>query len=171
MTETRTTTTGGLALTAAKLVTPPIHIPNETGGSYKTELVLERDPKKGTVKILWWHEDDPRPEPHNHPWDFTSDILGGGYTELRYWIGPGNVVLRETKTYRVGDRNVLPRTIYHVVTNVLPGTVTRLICGEATPGNKWGYLNIETGVHTEAEADPGFIDKLRALNPHLRQKG
>jgi hypothetical protein len=169
---TATTTSGGFSLQHDRMTSPPVHIPDGMGGSYKTELVIERSPQK-TVKVLWWHADDPRPEPHNHPWDFESQIIAGGYTDVRYTVKNGNVI-REVKEVRSGDINNVPREVFHCVTNVLPGTVTVMTCGEATPGNTWGYLDIETGEVTGSNeppfGDPDFIGKLRSINPHMRQK-
>lgn len=167
-----TTTTGGQALVSAQLEAPPIHIPDGKGGAYKTELAIERTPDR-TVKILWWHADDPRPEPHNHPWPFRSEILSGGYSETRYWVESG-VVKTEQKTYRKGDFNDMPDHVFHVVHDVQPKTVTRLTCGKAAPNNEWGYIDTTTGQYTSARdpkfADNEFIDKLRAINPHMRPK-
>jgi len=177
------TTTGGQPLQSAQLESPPIHIPDGKGGAYKTELAIERTPDK-TVKILWWHSDDPRPEPHNHPWPFKSEILSGGYSETRYWVEEtaeethfphaGRVVKTETKTYRAGDINDMPANVFHVVHDVQPKTVTRLTCGKAAPNNEWGYLDTQTGVYISARdpkfADNEFLDKLRAINPHMRPK-
>lgn len=169
---TTNTTTGGQPLLAANLSTPPIHIPNGKGGAYKTELALERTPER-TLKILWWHEGDPRPEPHNHPWDFESSILHGGYTETRYWLEDG-AVKTEQRTYRAGDVNRVPRSVFHVVTDVLPGTVTRLTCGPATPNNEWEYLDIMTGEVASARsakyADSNYLTQMREINPHMRPK-
>lgn len=167
-----TTTTGGQPLASAQLESPPIHIPDGKGGAYKTELAIERTPDR-TVKILWWHADDPRPEPHNHPWPFKSEILSGGYSETRYWVEDGKVIVEE-KTYRKGDINDMPDNVFHVVHDVQPKTVTRLTCGKAAPNNEWGYLDTTTGAYTSARdpkfADNEFIDKLRAINPHMRPK-
>ena len=66
------------ALVGTALTIPPIHKCPVAGDganarhSYKSELVLLRDPDLGTKKILWWYDKDPRPLPHNHPWDFRS---------------------------------------------------------------------------------------------------
>lgn len=159
-------TTGGFALTNDMLESPPSHIPNDNGGAYKTELALLRSPER-TEKIIWWHEDDPREIPHNHPWDFESTILCGGYTEHRWWLEDGKVV-KDTTIYRQGDVNIVPKNVYHVVVDVLPNTTTKLICGKANEGNSWGYLDLETLEHREAEKDPKFFDKLCAINPHMR---
>jgi quercetin dioxygenase-like cupin family protein len=154
------TTSGGLELTHDMLAAPPMHIPDGKGGAYKTELVVERVPDR-TVKILWWYADDPRTEPHNHPWAFTSE---------RYRVASDGTIDHETVVVRAGDVNVVPADVYHRVTDVLPGTVTRMTCGTAAQGNAWGYLDIVSGKVSSSE-DPMFVENLRALNPHLRPSG
>lgn len=161
------TTSGGFALQHAMLTVPPVHIPDGHGGAYKTELVIERSPER-TIKILWWYADDPRPEPHCHPWDFTSEILHGGYTEDRYRIVDGEIE-HDVETHGAGSFNHVPRFVFHNVRDVLPGTVTRLTCGPAVPGNEWCYLDLETGeTIPSAMLNVGFVDWSRDLNPHLR---
>lgn len=163
------TTAAGLALAHATLTSPPIHIPDDAGGSFKTELVISRDPDLGTEKIFWWHADDPRKTPHNHPWYFESTIEAGGYTEYRYWRGEyDDVIGPQTVTYRAGDVNSVSTDVFHVVRDVLPGTRTRLKCGPAAANNEWGYLNTSTGKYTRAPKDEAFINALLNLNPHLR---
>lgn len=158
-------TSGGFALQHAALTVPPVHIPDGHGGAYKTELVIARTPER-TEKILWWHADDPRPEPHNHPWDFVSEILHGGYTEDRFWFD-GDEMRSATHTYRAGDINMVARDVFHCVVAVQPGTVTHLTCGPAFPGNEWHYLDVTTG-ELKSSADPTFRPALEAINPHLR---
>jgi hypothetical protein len=160
------TTAGGLALSHDMLAAPPVHIPDGRGGAYKTELTIERGPDR-TVKILWWYADDPRTEPHNHPWAFTSEILTGGYTDERYRLASDGTIDHETVVVRAGDVNVVPADLYHRVTDVMPGTVTRMTCGSATEGNAWGYLDIVSGEISPSH-DPMFVANLRAINPHLR---
>ena len=161
-------TSGGLPISAAHLQTPPIHIPDGSGGAYKTELVLFRDPTTRTEKVIWWHADDPRPDPHNHPWGFTSSILAGGYTEERYDVS-GH--LFETHIYRAGDINSVAANDFHRVVDVQPGTVTHLVCGPAAEGNAWGYRAKDTGDYYPFQ-DPlagtsTFLDEMRAINPHM----
>lgn len=79
----KTTIVAKNPLQAEHLMTPPLHIPDGKGEAFKTELVLERSEER-TVKIQWWYADDPRKDPHNHPWSFQSEILSGGYTEDRW---------------------------------------------------------------------------------------
>lgn len=161
------TTTSGLPIQNKTLQQPPTHIPDGNGGCYKTELALVRTPEY-TEKIIWWYKDDPRKEPHNHPWDFVSSILSGGYTEDRWWIEDG-VLQKITKAYRAGDENVVPSSVYHVVYDVQPGTVTNLKCGVASEGNAWGYLDLNTLEHIPAKGSPDFLEELWKINPHLRK--
>ena len=172
----QSTTTAGLALSHLLLTAPPVHVPNGRGGAYKTELVVERDPTTQTVKILWWYEDDPRDLPHNHPWRdddgiaFRSEILAGGYTEQSWVVGEiGKVHRLDDATYRAGDVNTCCWSTFHRVTDVLPGTVTRMTCGPAVGGNEWHYLDPTTG-ELEPSADPLFLAAFRELNPHTRPR-
>lgn len=168
---TAKTTTAGLSLVHAAFAKPPLHIPNEKGEPYKTELVEFRSPEK-TIKWNFWHLPDDLRAPHNHPWDFEALVVHGGYTEVRYWlehdVNEGAPTVRsETKTYRQGDTNVCPRHVFHIVTEILPGTVTRMVCGKASENNAWGYLDIKTGEFTLAEPDPNFLERLRNNNRFL----
>lgn len=172
-------TSGGQQLRHGYYESPPIHIPDGKGGSYKTELVLFRS-EEATEKLLWWYADDPRQQPHNHPWYFESTILEGGYTEDRYRIDDGSadpshgpIALHSTVTYGVGDVNVVPVDVYHNVRDVMPGTRTHMRCGPAIEGNSWYYLDTATLELTpweEASSDVPFIDQLRSINPHMRPR-
>ena len=168
------TTLGGLPAFSENLQAPPTHIPDGKGGAYKTELALFRSAER-TEKIIWWYADDPRPEPHNHPWRFESTILSGGYTEDRWWLewdetAYGRLWMHDTRTYRAGDVNIVEANVFHVVRDVQPHTVTRLLCGQASPGNVWGYLDLESKAYSDAERDPNFLQWMREINPHLRPK-
>jgi hypothetical protein len=171
-------TSTGLPLGALGLSSPPLHIPNGGDGAnarhaYKSELILMRDLYLGTKKIMWWHDRDPRDTPHNHPWDFRSAILSGGYTEQRYWTErPGGEIKHDVREYKAGDFNLVPANVFHSVTKVLPGTVTYLDCGATRPGGDWGYLDLGSGKYIPfKEMTPGnFIDIFRQLNTHLGKK-
>lgn len=172
-----TTTSSGQALVGEAFQIAPVHIPNAGDGanarhSYKSELVLVRYPDVGTKKILWWYDKDPRATPHNHPWDFRSAILSGGYTEERFWLDKDGKLQTETCTYTAGDVNVMPANMFHNVVKVEKNTVTYLDCGQARKGNEWGYLDVEKLVYkTFKELTPGnFLETFQALNPHLIKK-
>lgn len=160
-------TTAGLELSHAPFEKPPLHIPNAKGQPYKTELVEVRSPEL-TIKWNFWHFPDDDRAPHNHPWDFKSTIVHGGYTEKRYWLDEVDGLKTEEKEYKVGDVADVPRGVYHRVIAVLPGTVTRMVCGPAAPGNDWGYLDLTTWQHVKAGPDPDFMTRLRANNQFLK---
>lgn len=167
------TTTGGFNTEHATWEMPPIQVPNDHGGFYKIELVISRDSEEGTEKTLWWFEDDPRTQPHNHPWEFSSKILHGGYSEDRYWIEVDGSIGYERLTHVAGETNTVPVDVYHNVVDVLPGTTTRMTCGPVM--GPWNYLDIHTG-ELIAVDDPRIIEEvgdfmgnLHALNPFLKK--
>ncbi len=166
----------GTPLTALAFKEVPIHVPVGIGEnarhSYKSELVFVRDPGVRTVKMLWWHDRDPRSEPHCHPWNFRSAILHGGYDEVRFWIDERGKVQSEERTYEAGEINVMPANVFHCVTAVRPGTVTLLDCGPAAAGNAWGYLDTESGRYIDQKelAVPDFGTNFVAINPHRAKK-
>jgi hypothetical protein len=157
-------TLGGLDAINGLLLAPPVHIPDEKGGAYKTELSLIRTMDRAE-KIIWWHGSDPRTEPHNHPWPFESSILSGGYTEHRWWKENG-VWKTDTVIYRAGNINKVDSNVFHVVVNVQPETVTHVVCGKNND-NKWGYLDLNLE-YIPAKPEAKFREALLSLNPHLR---
>lgn len=160
-------TTSGQPIAHAPFAKAPLHIPNINGEPFKTELVELRSPEK-TIKWNFWHLPDDRGDPHNHPWDLVeATIHHGGYTEERYWLENGKVK-HETRVWRAGDVNSFSDRIFHAVTEVLPGTVTRMVCGQANPRQEWGYLDTKTGKYTRAVNDPNFMERLRANNRFLK---
>lgn len=194
----------GLSTMASLLTRGPIHVPDLGGGTYKTEIALYDGPgvdvlvpyypevggglpqpielKIGTLKLTWWHAGDPRPLPHNHPWrdeggvSFRSSILSGGYTETVYRLDGST----EQRVYRAGDVNIARHDEYHVVSEVLPQTVTLMACGPRVKPEEgqspWGYLltgddgrMVAVGPTHPSVMDPGAGDRFKALNPHLRR--
>jgi len=181
----RKTTSGGFDLVQGILAKPPTNIPNAIGEVYKRELTILRalnlqafkellgDDGSLTIKVNVWSLPDvdrffgDGASPHNHPWPFKSMIISGSYTEDRYRL-VDNVIERETKTYQAGDINEMPADTFHLVTEVIPGTITVMVCGTPAPGNEWGYLDLTTKQYSPAKMDPNFLDKLKEVNPHLR---
>lgn len=110
------------------------------------------------IRLTWWHEPDPRTDPHNHPWSFRSLILSGGYTEQR---ADGRELI-----HRPGDINDVGAFVFHCVTAVLPQTVTLMFCGDYAKGGEWGHIG--DGGYVPAKAEPAFLDAIRSINPHKR---
>lgn len=73
---------------------------------------------------------------HSHPWDATSTVLAGFYTERLY----GDIY----KTYYPGDQNHIPRSKLHQIVRVEPGTWTFM---RVEPGRDeyWYFIEEKTG--------------------------
>lgn len=56
---------------------------------------------------------------------------------------------------------------FHLISDVLPGTVTRMTCGALKNGGEWRLMNPDTGETWAAQPDPAFRAALNAINPHL----
>lgn len=146
-------------------------VPDEAGDAYKAELVLRED-AEATVKVNLWllpdrRSGDGRPTPHSHPWGFSSQILTGGYSEIRYTIHDGQVTVADLE-HTQGSTNDVSQRLYHEVTALHTppgGTMTLMVCGPGARGT-WGYLDPDTGRHTPPQPDPRFTAHLNALNPH-----
>lgn len=166
------TTLQGLSAKITNLEKPPLHIPDGKGGTYKTELVLFSSPER-TEKVNWWHGDDPRQEPHNHPWknnegvSFVSTILKGGYTERKTETLNGEWSNYIVSKYGEGDKNIVKHNEFHVVYDVLPNTVTHMVCYDQVENNEWGYLDLETMEYVKAEKDPEFFKNLCNQNSFM----
>ncbi|MEU7044920.1 hypothetical protein AB0A77_28230 [Streptomyces varsoviensis] len=148
-------------------------VPGPDGAAYKAEMVL-RESIERTLKINIWYLPDRRggaaPQPHSHPWPFTSHILLGGYSEDRYVAG--DLASAEMGVeHRSGGANIIPRDLFHEVTAIHePGrTLSLMVCGRGRRGS-WGYLDPDTGQCTPVRPDPGFTDRFAALNPHISQR-
>ncbi|WP_367132837.1 MULTISPECIES: hypothetical protein [Streptomyces] len=145
-------------------------VPDDRGDAYKAELVL-LSRVESTIKINLWSLPDrrggERARPHNHPWAFRSYVLLGGYDEDRYTLEGGRVVPELSVSHTSGSVNHVAPEVYHDVTAIHDPhrTLTLMVCGPGRKG-QWGYLDTDTGEHVATQPDPGFLERLRALNPH-----
>lgn len=160
-------TTGGFKIQST--VSPPRCIPfrkdDGSTGIFRVDTVVTATPEY-TEKYLHWLCADPQEKPHNHPWDFVSTILRGGYTEEVFWIQDGEIV-SQLRSYKAGQQNFSETWEYHRVISVEPNTLTHMICGEASENNAWGFLDLEKGSHIAATRDPEFGAMMKEVNPHL----
>jgi hypothetical protein len=174
----------GTSTSVALFGARPLHIPDLDGGSYKSEVVVYDGPG-GTIKINYWGASDPREELHNHPFRdengiaFMAYILAGGYTDKSIVLTEDGTAVERVKVFRAGDTNVVPYNAYHTVYNVLPGTVTIMVCGprfKPANGDAWGYIiqnpgtNLfeKVGPNDPRVANPNFLASFKAMNPHRR---
>ena len=58
------------------------------GTPYLRRFFIARSYRSGSTQLHHILTDDPEPDPHDHPWDFTSVLLTGGYRD----IGPAGPV-------------------------------------------------------------------------------
>lgn len=78
---------------------------------------------------------------HDHPFDFTSLILWGGYTEVRS-LPDGSTV---SHTVGIGDVVKRKAEDAHSIVHVLPGTLTLVLGGKKR--KEWGFYTPEGWVH------------------------
>lgn len=78
------------------------------------------------VYVHWINEPDTDRDPHDHPWNFWSFILRGGYTEVIYErLHP----IHTEQTWRQYSWHRMPITKAHSITSVEPGLMTLVITG------------------------------------------
>jgi hypothetical protein len=94
------------------------------GALYLVRLHLFQVPR-GAVMLHWILTPDPHPDPHDHPVDFLSITLRGGYTE---WTPKG---------YRSARVRFRRATDVHRIVAVKPGTVTLVLAGPVV--REWGF--------------------------------
>lgn len=100
-------------------------------------------------------EPDTDRDPHDHPFDFISIILRGGYTE-RVWPEIREAVIGLHELIYV--RRWLPGSVHkmtmekaHMITRVRPGTKSLILCGPRR--RNWGFWTAEGFVPWQ-EYDP-----------------
>lgn len=175
-----TTTKTGQALQARPFTSqvtliPAFHDGAFTGRPYKAEQVLLRSPAGG-ARLHVWFEADPRP--HNHPWEWIAcKVLHGFYQAVEYVpdptaLSPQPRYSEHAVDIKVGDpEHWLSHDMFHQVVSVEPGTVSVMSFGPIIgDGKQWGNL-VKEGASYRYEPNslqPGFLDALRHLNPHMR---
>ena len=95
------------------------------GVTYLLRLHLLKTPW-GALMLHWINGPDPASDPHDHPVDFVSLTVRGGYTE---WT-PKGIVRKRLRFRRATD--------VHRIIECDPRTVTLVLCGPVK--NEWGYF-------------------------------
>lgn len=102
-------------------------------GPYLTRITLLKTPW-GCLKLHWFHRGD-EAEHHDHPWDFLSLILWGGYTEeTPCKCGSG---VRRVR-YRPGALLRRPAEWAHAV-RLEPGRKALTLVWMNRPRRDWGF--------------------------------
>lgn len=76
--------------------------------------------------------------PHNHPGNFLSIVLCGGYDEdVVTDLGVCGVLKKRVRRRWI---NWIPAKKFHCIVSAKPGTWTLIIRGRNLPGKGWGFL-------------------------------
>lgn len=87
----------------------------------------------GYVRLHWILRADAGRDLHDHPFDFTSLILRGGYTEETERVSGE----RTRSNFRAGDVVRRKAELAHSLVAVLPGTLTLVFGGKKR--KEWGF--------------------------------
>lgn len=97
--------------------------------SYMDRIILKTP--WGTLRLHWILREDRGLDHHDHPFDFASFVLRGGYWEVLAgdgrvrWFGPGSLVQRRAEQA-------------HTIVRVHPRTLTLVLSGPKR--RDWGFL-------------------------------
>lgn len=112
--------------------------PKNSGEVYLARLRIIQTPLFG-VYLHWINEPDGF-DPHDHPWNFWSLILRGGYTE-RIWDKPLDIHIGGAKPYnRRWNRFTWHKMNTHTAHRIVKadnGTVTLILTGKRV--GTWGF--------------------------------
>lgn len=118
-------------------------IPCENGDNYLTRLRVIQTPWFG-VYLHDIESPDSDPHPHDHPWNFRSFIVKGGYTEKVYPLEHSFANSRLDPYRRAYERrwnrftwHKMTKNNAHRITQVLPGTVSLILVGKRS--SSWGF--------------------------------
>lgn len=116
----------------------PVRLYSHHLGDYMRRWILLTP--LGTVRLHNIRRPDADPDMHDHPWNFVSLIIRGGYTEEVPVVNTGAYLAAphvQCLDYRAGAVNVRLATDAHRIVDVLPDTWTLVISG--TKLRSWGF--------------------------------
>lgn len=106
------------------------------GRVYLRRLILVQTPWWG-VFLHWIFETDSDRDPHDHPWNFLTVILRGGYSEEVTY--PGGI--RDAFFWQRWSWHRVPVTVAHKIVSISDRTVTLVVTGRRT--RVWGFWTPE----------------------------
>ena len=104
--------------------------------------------ESGNSTLLhFFHRGDDDEALHDHPWDFNTTVLSGGYTEqlppplvgMVYWKSGPELLSEYALKRRVGDRVFKKAHDLHMAMNPLPDTWTLVTTGARSKNRDWGF--------------------------------
>lgn len=112
------------------------------GETYLDRLRIIQTPYFG-VYVHWIHEPDSDRDPHDHPWNFLSFILRGGYTEY-IWNNPS---YHNDKAYKRrwlrGTWHKMRRGQAHRIDSLEADTISLIFVGKRQ--GSWGFYTAQHG--------------------------
>lgn len=81
--------------------------------------------------------------PHDHPWEFRSIVLRGGYVEEHHTDIRQRGLVGGHREYRAGQYHLFPLADAHRIVHVESGTVTLVLTGRKQ--RIWGFWDHEQG--------------------------
>lgn len=121
---------------------------------YLRRLIIFKTPLCA-IYVHWIYVPDSDRDPHNHPMDFISVVLKGGYEEKR-WISNHDIPVGGIPTVGVKFMKrtrglftaaLTRRANFHSITRLHDNpTVTLLFCGPRSKDG-WGFMTPEGFVH------------------------
>jgi hypothetical protein len=105
------------------------------------------------IYVHFIYREDLDPIPHDHPWQFRSFVLRGGYTEYA-WPDARVSGDNELHNWRRWSLHRFPLAAAHRIVSVKPKTVTLVLVGRKR--RSWGFWNDGTWVdYREVRAPAG----------------
>ena len=99
------------------------------GSTYLRRLHLLKTPWF-SVYVHWILQRDPQPDLHDHPVDFLSIVLRGGYVEEYLYRG-------HRRSRQIRRWNFVRHTDLHRIVHVKSGTIT--LCFAGKHRHEWGF--------------------------------
>jgi hypothetical protein len=88
------------------------------------------------IYVHFIYREDLDPVPHDHPWQFRSLVLRGGYNEM-FWPDARTWTHCYMQRFRRWSWHRFPLAAGHRITSVDPGTVTLVLVGRKV--RTWGF--------------------------------
>lgn len=85
------------------------------------------------IFVHWIYLPDADTDPHDHPWNFRSTVLRGGYTEEVFAPDMSSEVLIHERW----SSHKMPTTDAHMIQSIQPETVTLILVGKRD--RDWGF--------------------------------
>lgn len=120
----------------------PFVIPcRDNGDVYLFRLRLVQTPWFG-VYLHRIHKKDPH-HPHNHPWNFKSIVLWGGYTE-DHWVNPYSGAMGQShREFGRFSAHGMKLNEAHRIVDLKPNTWTLIFVGKRQ--QEWGFFTNMSG--------------------------